>query len=416
MPVETNIDIKAPLSKRIAADLRQRIANGDWAAGTPLPSRRELAKTYGVALRTIEEAMGPLIADGVVRTKSGNGTFVAHSIHRERATGLHDAKSIQPLSDRVPGSARAVKTVRIGILFDSAVEGGDIRLPHQFASAEKAIAARGGSCCTVDLKHPSFAGLSMEEGIAVLCGQGVEGIISMLDRWPRDIEQLLGEAADRSVPVVHAGGSLSHVYRLSVDYSSVDAAFRAASHLFRRGCRSVLVFSGYRAEWVDQRVRGAVDAAAVHGMPSGAVLTSIGEHELYSVFDRHNVQQIQVDAAYEAGAELLTRGLPADGVIAVNDHNAYGFMRAAGEAGYVAGRDFAIAGFDDFPESAVLGLTTIRPPMDAMGREAVDMVYREIAAPGSAKPVCLASDLIARTSTMSYTSRSRTERPMQEPV
>jgi AcrR family transcriptional regulator len=63
-------------SIRIAAEIRARIATGDYAAGSRVPSTREITRTWGVAMATATRVLVLLRADGLVRTVSGVGTVV----------------------------------------------------------------------------------------------------------------------------------------------------------------------------------------------------------------------------------------------------------------------------------------------------------------------------------------------------
>jgi len=47
--------------QRIDADIRRRIADGEWSPGVVLPSRRELAVEYNVAVKTVQRAITPLV-------------------------------------------------------------------------------------------------------------------------------------------------------------------------------------------------------------------------------------------------------------------------------------------------------------------------------------------------------------------
>jgi GntR family transcriptional regulator len=60
----------------LAEALRARIAAGEWAPGTSLPSEQTLASQQGVALGTMRRALELLAADGVVERIHGKGTFV----------------------------------------------------------------------------------------------------------------------------------------------------------------------------------------------------------------------------------------------------------------------------------------------------------------------------------------------------
>ncbi|OKI47449.1 GntR family transcriptional regulator [Micromonospora sp. CB01531] len=63
--------------RRIAEDLRTRIAAGEYQAGTRLPTYRELAEMYSAGVSTIQKAVLLLQAEGVVVGVQGAGLYVA---------------------------------------------------------------------------------------------------------------------------------------------------------------------------------------------------------------------------------------------------------------------------------------------------------------------------------------------------
>ena len=82
-----------PPYKRIAADLRQRIASGELRPGDRVPSTRELAREWHVAMATAAHALKTLAHEGVVRGVPRVGTVVANArigrtVQRERETEL----------------------------------------------------------------------------------------------------------------------------------------------------------------------------------------------------------------------------------------------------------------------------------------------------------------------------------------
>lgn len=60
----------------IAADLKARIAGGEYQPGTRLPSYRELAALYSVSPATVRRAIALLREDGAVEGHPGKGVFV----------------------------------------------------------------------------------------------------------------------------------------------------------------------------------------------------------------------------------------------------------------------------------------------------------------------------------------------------
>jgi GntR family transcriptional regulator len=69
-----------PLYRRIAEDLRQRIASGELAPGTQLPTELELREQYQASRNTVRDAVKSLINRRLVTTRPGQGTFVVDRI------------------------------------------------------------------------------------------------------------------------------------------------------------------------------------------------------------------------------------------------------------------------------------------------------------------------------------------------
>ncbi|MEU7135086.1 TetR/AcrR family transcriptional regulator C-terminal domain-containing protein [Streptomyces sp. NPDC046261] len=70
---------------RIAAELRGRIADGELAPGDRVPSTRQIAKEWNVALATATKVLTTLRQEGLVRAQPRVGTVVAAPDRRPRA-------------------------------------------------------------------------------------------------------------------------------------------------------------------------------------------------------------------------------------------------------------------------------------------------------------------------------------------
>jgi GntR family transcriptional regulator len=73
-----------PMYIQIIEQIKQRIAVGDWPAGTELPSIRQLAVALRVSVITVKRAYFELERDGVIVTQHivtqhGKGSLVASS-------------------------------------------------------------------------------------------------------------------------------------------------------------------------------------------------------------------------------------------------------------------------------------------------------------------------------------------------
>lgn len=68
---------KIPDYQRIEADLRRRIAAGEWKPGERLPTREQLAEHYETSLQPVIAALTRLQIAGVVVGQQGKGIYVA---------------------------------------------------------------------------------------------------------------------------------------------------------------------------------------------------------------------------------------------------------------------------------------------------------------------------------------------------
>lgn len=75
------------VSRQVTDDLRRSIGDGTLGFGARLPSYRELASAYGIALNTAREAVRQLAAEGHVVVEHGRGAFVRHHAPMMRFSG-----------------------------------------------------------------------------------------------------------------------------------------------------------------------------------------------------------------------------------------------------------------------------------------------------------------------------------------
>ncbi|MDQ7093901.1 GntR family transcriptional regulator [Desulfosporosinus sp. PR] len=77
-----NLDRKSgvPYYIQLKEQIRRRITQGVWAAGTKLPTERELAASLAVSRNTVSQAYKELESEGVLSSAQGRGTFVADTL------------------------------------------------------------------------------------------------------------------------------------------------------------------------------------------------------------------------------------------------------------------------------------------------------------------------------------------------
>ena len=110
----------------------------------------------------------------------------------------------------------------------------------------------------------------------------------------------------------------------------------------------------------------------------GGYREALGAHDI--AFDPRLIASGGFDdeEAFVAIQELLLDGLDFDAVFAGDDDAANGALRALKMAGRIIPQDVAVVGFDDVPFARYLSpaLTTVRAPIESIGREAVRQLTR----------------------------------------
>lgn len=104
---------------------------------------------------------------------------------------------------------------------------------------------------------------------------------------------------------------------------------------------------------------------------------------------------------YQGGHQLLGLADPPTAIFASNDQMAFGVMEAARERGLHLPEDLSVVGFDDIPQARHVhpALTTVRQPLEEMGRRAALLLLHYIAHPDAeVERVELPTELVVRAS------------------
>src|SRR5438067_12111526 len=77
-----------PPYRRIADEIRARIADRELRPGDPVPSARGITREWGVALATATKVLATLNAEGLTRSLPGRGTVVADPARPAQRAGV----------------------------------------------------------------------------------------------------------------------------------------------------------------------------------------------------------------------------------------------------------------------------------------------------------------------------------------
>jgi DNA-binding LacI/PurR family transcriptional regulator len=167
-----------------------------------------------------------------------------------------------------------------------------------------------------------------------------------------------------------------------------DGAEMLVGHLIERHGRHRIVFlrgpEGHEdSQW---RERGYREALAAHGIPLDESLISSGE------FDQ--------ETAYHSMKKLIQDGIDFDAVFAGDDDASIGVYRALKEANRLIPDDVAVVGFDDVEFAGYISppLTTIRAPIEEVGREAARQLTRLINGGQAESLTLMRTELVIRES------------------
>lgn len=108
--IEIDPSSPVPLYLQIADEMRRLIAMGALKPGDQAPTIREIAVTTRVNRNTAARAIQHLEAEGVVRTRVGQGTFVENHSAADRA---ESGRAVDESIDRLLVQART-----LGVPFD----------------------------------------------------------------------------------------------------------------------------------------------------------------------------------------------------------------------------------------------------------------------------------------------------------
>jgi DNA-binding LacI/PurR family transcriptional regulator len=194
--------------------------------------------------------------------------------------------------------------------------------------------------------------------------------------------------ARRGLPLV-VGGRPQRSGVSFVDVDNRDGARSAVAHLASLGRRKIATIAGPADmnAGID-RLGGYHDGLARAGLTEDATLVDSGD--------------FTYDAGYAAMTRLLTARPDLDAVFAASDLMAAGALGALRAAGRRVPDDVAVVGFDDSPIAPTTDppLTSMRQPIEEMGREMARLLLVSIGRPDAApRHVILATRLVRRAST-----------------
>ena len=215
------------LARAVLADLRERIASGQWPVGARIPTEPELASLLGVGRSTVREAVRSLATLGMVETLTVRGTFVRSSAPAP-AVLLGALSGYEP--DEIVGLRRALDVEAVQCAAarasDAEVDGMQAVLDEQMAAAR------------ADARHATPGGAELHTRIARAAGNrlltDLDAVLSHA-MAASGLAQRIAESADPAVLLDEHDKILAAVRRRDVAGAAHLMALHADASLRRLG-------------------------------------------------------------------------------------------------------------------------------------------------------------------------------------
>ncbi|MER8184165.1 LacI family DNA-binding transcriptional regulator [Kitasatospora sp. NPDC094015] len=236
------------------------------------------------------------------------------------------------------------------------------------AFAEVVGGALAGQGFTPVLCTQTAGGVSEADYVDLLLEQQVSGVVFFGGLYAQGDapHEHYDRLAERSLPTVLLNAAIEHLDFPRVSCDDAVAVEQAVGHLKQLGHRKIGLVLGPADHVPSHRklaaARTAMDRAGLD-LPEEHV-----ERALFSL-----------EGGQAATTRLLRRGVT--GVVCASDPLALGAVRAVRRAGLAVPDDVSVIGYDDssFMMCTDPPLTTVRQPIEAMGRAAVELLVGEIA-------------------------------------
>lgn len=295
---------------------------------------RDVAALAGVSISTVSRALS---APGMVSETT-----------RERVEQA--AKKLDYRPNPTARGLRVGRTTTLGLLIP------DLENPF-FASITKAVQSRARTSGYAVFVADSDEDAGQELELVSMLAAQVDGLVLASPR-SSDISLL---AAVDGRPAVLLNREVDGLASLAVD--NVGGVRQSLSHLKALGHRTVAAVSGPAGSWSGAERHRGVESA---GRELGVEVVDVGHFR-------------PTFSGGVAAADLVVAS-GATAVLTYNDLQALGVVDRLRHRGLQVPRDLSVVGFDDVSVATLVSpaLTTVRIPLAALGRGAVDLLVEQL--------------------------------------
>jgi DNA-binding LacI/PurR family transcriptional regulator len=305
-----------------------------------LPSRPELCKRLDTTRTTLDKAINELVAEGVLYSRNGSGTYVAESQDEQSICTdswgviVHDVRQ-SFYADLVRGVENVAQRYGINVVLCNS--------DSDFEKQEQYIKR---------LNH-SVSGI-------------VIAPIVSADR--RENDRLYHQLTELKIPFVFCNRHAEGIDAPVVTSNNFYGGYIATKHVLEKGYRNIAYIACQKFRTSIDRCQGYTTALMENGIEINPKIITI------------NDQSHSQPLGYQAMKKILSSGQAVDAVFCFNDIVARGAYQAIAEAGLRVSDDIGVIGYDntDICENSTPAITSVTLNNLAVGTKAAEALYKQI--------------------------------------
>ena len=339
-----------PLYQKIRDELRLKIQSGEFAAGAPLPTERELCERYGVSRITAAHALNELKQEGLIERKKKSGNAVLPLPYEGR-----------PMAEK------------IAVVFSDFDD-----CKAKIAGALTPFAQKRN--CSVLLFDSQHSREREREILKYLLPQKILGLIL----WPISRASnldILCRFALNGMPICFMDYASYGIKAPCICSDNYAGMYSITKHLISLGHRHIAYFP-YKDNFLpteEERFSGYCRAL----IKNGGVLDPE-----YFIEMPENIRNTTTEnlarfsyCAEAAVQKLLSLKMCPTAVVCVNDAAAWHMIDRARAHGLRVPQDLSVTGFDNTSLAVQKEITTVSQDFGEMAKMALNMIFYQLADP-----------------------------------
>jgi DNA-binding LacI/PurR family transcriptional regulator len=302
-----------------------------------LLSRTELCKKLETTRMTLDKAMNELVAEGVLFSRKGSGTYVA-------------------------GVSTQSGVCSWGLIVPDVMESFHAELVRGVEN----VAQKHGINVIICNSDSDFE--KQEQYINRLNRSGISGliIVPLVSPEKQDNDRLYNQLTQLKIPFVFSNRNAEGINAPIVTSNSFYGGYIATKHLLEKGYRNIAYISYQKIRTSLERYQGYISALTEYEIEFNQKIITIEEKSHFLPY------------GYEAMKDILASGQQVDAVVCFNDKVARGVYQAIAEVGLRVSDDIGVIGNDDSDicEKSIPALTSVTLNNLQIGTKAAEVLYK----------------------------------------